>query len=155
VPEKKGKELTPEQEMLQKIRLARTRANMSQDRTAYLLGVSQQTYSSYERGRNSLSVTVLFDLPAVLGCGIADLLPSAVVTEVDQRRSKDFRLEEIIEIFQGLDDDRHKQNLLDQARILRDVEAAGRYRAGGASLKLSGGKPPFGGTPPVNRPPVG
>jgi len=87
---------TPEGETLLKIRAARQRLNMSQAELARAVGIAQRTLSSYENGETTLGLDVLLQLPAALGVGIADILPASLVTAVDQRRSKDPRLEEII-----------------------------------------------------------
>jgi transcriptional regulator with XRE-family HTH domain len=114
---------TPEAEVLLKIRLARTRLNMSQGDIARALNISQQNYSNLERGRSALNIDRLLQLPAVLQVSIADLLPSSVVTAVDQRRSKDPKLEEIVIAWPELSE-QGREAIRNFARLVYDAETA-------------------------------
>lgn len=114
---------TPEAELLLKVRLARIRLNMSQADVARALRVSQQTWSALETGRSSLSIDVLLKLPAILQVSIADLLPSSVVTAVDQRRSKDPKLEEIVINWPELSE-QGREAIRNFARLVYDAETA-------------------------------
>lgn len=130
-------------ELLTKIKLARTMRGFSQFDMAAKLDITQQTYSGWERGRNAISVETLLRLPAILDCSIADILPSTVVTAVDQRRSLDPKLEEIIITWTQLPDDA-RLHLLDEARLLLDREqlrnlAQQIRRPGGDGSKAAGG----------------
>lgn len=114
---------TPEAELLLKVRLARIRLNMSQADVARALRVSQQTWSALETGRSSLSIDVLLKLPAILQVSIADLLPSSVVTAVDQRRSKDPKLEEIVVNWPEISE-QGREAIRNFARLVYDAETA-------------------------------
>jgi transcriptional regulator with XRE-family HTH domain len=114
---------TPEAEMLQNIRMARIRLNMSQAAVARQLGISQRTMSSYESGETTMSIDVLLKLPAVFGVSIADLLPSSVVTAVDQRRSRDPKLEEVVINWPELSE-QGREAIRNFARLVYDAETA-------------------------------
>jgi transcriptional regulator with XRE-family HTH domain len=114
---------SPEGEMLLKIKLARVAQNMAQADVAEALNIAPRTWGNYESGTSTLPVDVLLKLPAVLRVSIADLLPSSIVTAVDQRRSKDPRLEEIILAWTDMSDDMRRQ-LFELARMLVDLERA-------------------------------
>jgi transcriptional regulator with XRE-family HTH domain len=145
---------TPLEELARNIRVARVRANMNQDEVGYKLGISGKTYSSHERGRSRLTIDQLLQLPAIFNCSIADLLPSSVVTAVDQRRSKDLRLEEIIDIWHELgNNERGREHLLEAFRLARETTRLGRERAFVSSLKHDSGTPPVDATEKPSRTP--
>ena len=118
---------TAKQTIMQKVRMERIRAGLTQYQVSHQVGVSQSAWSHYEQGRRSMSLEALPLLPGVLNCSIADLLPASIVTAVDQRRSKDMRLEEIIVGWPDLSD-QAKRHLLETFRIVSDVERANAQR---------------------------
>ena len=52
------------------IRAERNRANLSQEDVAKLLGVSRETYSSYEKDARVIRATTLYNLSQILQCSI-------------------------------------------------------------------------------------
>lgn len=107
--------------MLLKIKLARHAINMSQDDVAKALNIAARTYGNYEAGTSTLPIDVFLKLPAIFNVSIADLLPDSVVTAVDQRRSKDPKLEEIIQNWPELSD-QAQQTAVTSIRTLIDLE---------------------------------
>ena len=103
--------------MLLKIKLARVASGLSQKEVGKALGIAQRTWSHYEKGNSALPADMLLQLPAILGVKISDLLPDSVVTAVDQRRSRDLRLEKIIILWPDISE-QGKDNLLNTALLI-------------------------------------
>lgn len=115
--------ISPTQEVMLKVKIQRVRVGLTQEALAHRVGVSQSAWSHYEQGRRSISLEALLVLPVILNCSIADLLPDSIVTAVDQRRSKDMKLEEIIVGWPDIDDE-SKISMLRQFRIVHDGDMA-------------------------------
>lgn len=52
------------------IRAERNRANLSQEYVAKMLGVTRETYSSYEKDARAIGATMLYNLSLILECSI-------------------------------------------------------------------------------------
>lgn len=132
----KAKTETPEQELLANLRSMRAKRGFNQHELAKHLKISQQSYSHLETGRNSMGIDILFKLPAILNCSIADLLPHSVLVDVDRRGMKDFHLDEVNEIWHELDGhSREQDHILETARLDVQNVRAGRLRVLPSSRK--------------------
>ncbi len=65
---------TPEEHVAQRIRMYRTRQNMTMESLARKLHVSTATISKYENNRLAISVTMLFELADALGVTVNQLV---------------------------------------------------------------------------------
>ena len=73
--------------LARRLRTARLRAKMTQERVAFLAGTSPHVYWRYEHGHILPSTVRLYDLASILGCstdyllGLDEALPPAVVSD--------------------------------------------------------------------------
>ncbi len=98
----------------QRVRMARIALGMSQQTLARKLGLTFQQIQKYERGRNRISASRLFDIARVLGIsieafyegleeGVHGPLPSHMndLTEAYERLSPQFGARELVELNQA------------------------------------------------------
>ena len=115
------------QEIGDKIRIARLAAKLTQDEAAKLLGMERSNLSHIEKGTSRLRIEHLVKMPRAYGCKITDLLPDDVITDEDRWRAKDYDLQDIIDTWPKLHDD-IKPVLMNQFDTL--VQLNQSYRRG-------------------------
>lgn len=79
-----------------KIRSIRKEIGLTQKEVADKLGITDSGFAQIERGDNLISLEHLVKLPSILGCRITDILPDSVISDYDQQRAADPRLQEIL-----------------------------------------------------------
>ena len=83
-------------EVGRKLKKYRDATGLSQQDIADKLPLTKVAYGNLERGTSLISLEHLVKLPAILGVKLTDLLPDSVVTDYDQARAKDERLDFIV-----------------------------------------------------------
>ena len=93
------------QEIGQKLREARLKAELTQEKAAKRLGMERSNLTHIEKGRSPMALNQLLQIPRLYGCKITDVLPESVVTAQDRQRAKDPDLQDIIDAWPELTED--------------------------------------------------
>lgn len=145
----------------QRIRMARIALGISQQALARKLGLTFQQIQKYERGRNRISASRLFDIACVLGIGIEAFyegleegvrgpLPSHMndLTEAYERLSPQFGARELVELNQAfirIPGRETRAKIIQLAELLADrsqPERTANQAAGQSSADPSGSSEP-------------